>query len=131
MVDSKMPLRAAPFNGVDTWYQEKNLAKWSMYVDGEDPVFLGHYPGNPVLPGIYTFESLEQAVERYFLNQGKKARVSKVKSMRFIAPFFPGDVMDMEATFTNNNSIEYNVIVRIFKNGVKAVSAKLIVTLEE
>lgn len=66
-------------------------------VDPDDPVFPGHYPGFPVLPGLYLLE--------YVLDTARSAlpgpvRLAAVERCRFLGPVYPGDAVDIEATLT-------------------------------
>ncbi len=95
-------------------------------VDGSDPVFLGHYPSNPVLPGIYTFEIVSNFIRHYFHQLGLKVVVNDVKTMRFMAPFVPYDNMKIEAQLKKSEETgKYTVVSRVYKNDKKAASLKL------
>lgn len=124
--------RARPFQGIDSWKQTEQGAQFLYTVDGNDPVFEGHYPGNPILPGIYTLESITQGIECFFeATHSLKARLLKVSSMRFKAPLQPGHQVTFDAKFdatiVNGESL---VKVDVQRDGVKAASAKLVFLLE-
>ncbi|MEV0675267.1 hypothetical protein AB0I60_01960 [Actinosynnema sp. NPDC050436] len=62
----------------------------SRHVDADDPVFAGHYPGFPVLPGLYLVRFADQVV-RGLRGAGRAPRLAEVVSCRFLAPVYPGD----------------------------------------
>jgi beta-hydroxyacyl-ACP dehydratase FabZ len=66
-----------------------------------EPVFAGHFPGNPLLPGIYIIEALAQLGGTTILEPGEKARkvpyLAGIDKVKFRRPVIPGDRLDMEA----------------------------------
>lgn len=123
--------RARPYRGIDEFSVVETGARWSLTLRPDEPVFAGHYPGNPILPGIYTLESLQQGVEHFYALAGKRAVLRKVKSMRFLAPFVPRDRMEVSIVADSDASGEALVSAIILRNGQKAAAAKLTFMLEE
>jgi beta-hydroxyacyl-ACP dehydratase FabZ len=70
-------------------------------ITANEPVFAGHFPGNPVLPGIYMIEALAQLGGTTILQPGDLARkipyLAGVDKAKFRRPVIPGDRLDMEA----------------------------------
>ena len=69
-----------------------------FYVDPELPVFKGHFPGDPTLPGIYTIESsgqlsaiLVNTIPQY---KGKVGLLLGVNKARFYKKVRPGDTLE-------------------------------------
>ena len=90
----------------------------------DHPCFPGHFPGQPILPGVLLLErvmSLAQA------STGKPLNECTVYNVKFLAAVMPGDVLDVQLTSTNLN--EYKFTVRIFQaggaEGVVACSGQL------
>jgi len=69
-----------------------------------EPFFVGHFPGNPIMPGVLILEALAQtgAVAALSLpeNRGKLAIFGGVKNARFRRKVIPGDVLEMECVLT-------------------------------
>jgi len=123
--------RAAPFNGMDRWSLTDEGAQWHLFVRPDEPVFAGHYPGQPILPGIYIFESLCQGVERVFAYRGTPARIAGVRSMRFLLPFLPGSHMSITAAVPSEPEDDRYVITAVvLRDAEKAASAKLVFTTD-
>jgi len=70
-------------------------------VTNNEPVFAGHFPGNPLLPGIYMVEALAQLGGTTILEPGDLARkvpyLAGIDKVKFRRPVIPGDRLDMEA----------------------------------
>jgi len=77
------------------------LARGYKNVSINEPVFAGHFPGNPVLPGVYMIEALAQLGGTIVLKPGDMARklvyLVGVNHVKFRRPVVPGDRLDMEA----------------------------------
>jgi 3-hydroxyacyl-[acyl-carrier-protein] dehydratase len=62
----------------------------------------GHFPGNPIMPGVLQVEALAQAGAVAVLsdeaNRGKLALFAGIDDVRFKRIVRPGDVLDLECT---------------------------------
>lgn len=71
----------------------KNVKKEEWY-------FKGHFPGNPIMPGVLITESLAQAGAIAILsleeNKGKNALFGGIDKMRFKKMVVPGDKLKLE-----------------------------------
>ena len=61
----------------------------------DEPWLAGHFPGQPIYPGVFVLESVRQAVERAF---EAPMLLSRINSVRFHEPLFPGDAMELDGT---------------------------------
>ena len=65
-----------------------------------EPYFEGHFPGNPIMPGVLIVESLAQtgavAILSMEENKGKNALFGGIDKVRFKKPVLPGDVRKLE-----------------------------------
>jgi 3-hydroxyacyl-[acyl-carrier-protein] dehydratase len=63
--------------------------------DPGDPVFTGHYPGFPILPGLYLVEYVHATV---CAAQGNPTmRPEKLDRVKFLRPVYSGDKLTIEA----------------------------------
>ncbi|SHI38115.1 3-hydroxyacyl-ACP dehydratase FabZ [Lutispora thermophila] len=67
-----------------------------------EPFFQGHFPGNPIMPGVLIVEAMAQvgavsilAMEEY---KGKLAVFTGIDKLRFKKQVVPGDTLRMEVT---------------------------------
>lgn len=65
-----------------------------------EPFFQGHFPKEPVMPGVLIVEALAQAGAVAILsleeNKGKTAYFAEIRSARFKKKVVPGDVLMLE-----------------------------------
>jgi len=57
------------------------------------PVLAGHFPGAPIVPGVFLIEAVRLAAER---RAGRPLRISEVREARFSAPVEPERDLDLE-----------------------------------
>ena len=74
------------------------LAKKCVTVN--EPFFQGHFPGNPVMPGVLIIEALAQAGAVAILSlpewKGKTAYFASINNAKFRQKVVPGDVLMLE-----------------------------------
>lgn len=91
-----------PFLLIDTVeeieYGKRAVAKKS--VTYAEPYFAGHFPGEPVMPGVLIIEALAQTGAVAILgleeNRGKTAYFAGINSAKFKQKVVPGDVLTLE-----------------------------------
>ena len=69
-------------------------------VDENEYYFKGHFPGNPIMPGVLIVESLAQtgavAILSMDENKGKNALFGGIDKIRFKRQVVPGDTLKLE-----------------------------------
>jgi 3-hydroxyacyl-[acyl-carrier-protein] dehydratase len=103
LIDVDSYLRqTAPFRFVDEAYycEQTGVIKSSRRYVGDEHFFAGHFPGDPVVPGVILVESMAQSC-RVWINKllGKKADgfIASIDRAKFIKPVRPGDVVVIES----------------------------------
>lgn len=65
-----------------------------------EPYFVGHFPGQPIMPGVLIVEALAQtgavAILSMEENKGKNALFGGVDKLRFKKQVVPGDTLKLE-----------------------------------
>jgi 3-hydroxyacyl-[acyl-carrier-protein] dehydratase len=71
-------------------------------IAGNELFFVGHFPGNPLFPGVFIIEALAQLGGTAILEPGAFARktpyLAGIDKAKFRRPVLPGDCLKMEAT---------------------------------
>ncbi|MFC1576368.1 3-hydroxyacyl-ACP dehydratase FabZ [Candidatus Omnitrophota bacterium] len=69
-------------------------------VTTNEPFFQGHFPQQPVMPGVLIIEALAQTCGVLVLkreeNRGKLAYFAAINNAKFRKPVFPGDTLRLE-----------------------------------
>ena len=100
-IESIIPQRD-PFLMIDEVeeYQPGEYCIGYKNVTGDESFFKGHFPGNPIMPGVLITESLAQAGAVAILsleeNKGKNALFAGIDKMKFKKMVVPGDKLKLE-----------------------------------
>jgi 3-hydroxyacyl-[acyl-carrier-protein] dehydratase len=89
--------------------------------NGDEEFLRGHFPGNPIVPGVILVEACAQAAGLALAERSDTAptaarppSLAKIRAMRFRAPVRPRELLEIEALvttrFENNGVVE--VVVR-------------------
>lgn len=69
-------------------------------VSANEPVFQGHYPGNPIFPGVFIIEAMAQAGAVALMSlpelAGRVPLFAGVDECKFKRPVLPGDQLRIE-----------------------------------
>lgn len=92
-----------PFLLVDEILEmDENHVVGRKYVTGEEDFFRGHFPQEPVMPGVLIIEAIAQAGAVAVLSRpefkGRIAYFGKMNNVRFKHKVVPGDVLRLEMT---------------------------------
>ena len=84
---------------VESYEPGKNCIAYKNVCINE-PHFAGHFPGNPIMPGVLIVEALAQAGAVAILskeeNKGKNALFGGIDKLRFKKQVVPGDRLKLE-----------------------------------
>ena len=99
-------------------------------VTGSEYFFPGHFPGQPVMPGVLIIEALAQtaATLAMFSNekdQGKLVYFAAIDNARFKKPVTPGDTLRLEVEVERAKSRMWKVKARALVDGALVCEADL------
>ena len=94
-----------------------------------EPYFQGHFPGEPIMPGVLIIEALAQAGAVAVLslpeNKGKTAYFAAIGNARFKKKVVPGDVLLLETEIVRQKGSIGTAKAVATVDGVTAVQAEL------
>lgn len=67
-----------------------------VFAAGE-PFFRGHFPGQPIVPGVLLTEALAQTAGIAASQPGTAFRLSAIRGMKFLAPVGPDEEVSLHA----------------------------------
>jgi UDP-3-O-[3-hydroxymyristoyl] N-acetylglucosamine deacetylase/3-hydroxyacyl-[acyl-carrier-protein] dehydratase len=99
-------------------------------VTANESFFQGHFPGNPIMPGVLVLEAMAQVGGIAFLcvpsNRGKILYLAGVDNARFRRPIVPGDQIRFETEVVFVRSKIGKIAGKAFVDGKIAVEAELL-----
>ncbi|KAA6233052.1 bifunctional UDP-3-O-[3-hydroxymyristoyl] N-acetylglucosamine deacetylase/3-hydroxyacyl-ACP dehydratase [Chlorobium phaeovibrioides] len=99
-----------------------------------EPFFQGHFPGNPVMPGVLIIEAMAQTGGIMMLNGKDNTKESVVYFMaidkaRFRKPVLPGDTLVIEGVMVNMRRSVCQFEAKAFVRGELVCEASLMATV--
>ena len=105
-------------------------------VTHNEPFFPGHFPGNPVMPGVLMLEALAQlsCVLTFWTAgayKGQKVYLIGFDDTRFRRMVVPGDVLDMRTEVRRTRRHVWKYDAKAFVDGELAVESHITAGLED
>ncbi len=100
-----------------------------------EAMFNGHFPGNPVVPGVIQLEAMAQAAALLgllggaLLDETKSIYVAAIDDARFRKPVIPGDVMAIHVKLVRNKMGIWKFAGKVEVGGEVASEANLTATV--
>ncbi len=98
-----------------------------------EPVFTGHFPGNPLFPGVYMIEAMAQLGGAVVLEPGEFSRktpyLAGIDKAKFRRPVVPGDRLMMEVRLVKHKRNIGWVVAEANVDGQLACSAELMFSI--
>ncbi|RMF14754.1 MAG: 3-hydroxyacyl-[acyl-carrier-protein] dehydratase FabZ [Gammaproteobacteria bacterium] len=98
-----------------------------------EPCFTGHFPGNPIMPGVLIIEAMAQVAGILgFVTVGKKPSdgftyyLAGADKVRFKKPVIPGDQLVMDANFLMDKRGIWKFACEARVDGQLACSAEIL-----
>jgi len=94
-----------------------------------EPFFVGHFPGQPIMPGVLILEAMAQTGGILLLNsfpnpEEKLVYFMQINNAKFRKPVVPGDQLFMEVELTQKKSKVVLMAARAYVNDVLVAEAE-------
>jgi len=73
--------------------------KYSTQIDLSHPSLKGHFPGQPIVPGVVI---LDEMIIAFRKELGRPCKIQKIPSVKFLLPLEPGVRMEFIFDISNN-----------------------------
>jgi 3-hydroxyacyl-[acyl-carrier-protein] dehydratase len=96
----------------------------SVMIMRDHPVFEGHFPGNPILPGVCTLQIAGELLSKYL---DKKLLLVKSDNIKFMSLVIPDENTILSFEFSLGNKKEENIFpvkCSVTSNGVDVLKMK-------
>ena len=75
-------------------------------IPADHPALAGHFPGDPIVPGVVLLEDIMQALAE----TGGDYRLRGIPLVKFIAPLKPGQAFTLEWTFFTEGQVRFRCL---------------------
>ena len=83
----------------------------SFSLPASHPMFAGHFPGNPIVPGAYLIALLERRANDWLRMQGTDLRVGGVSAVKFMRPLRPDEVCEIAFAAPSADALRFRLQV--------------------
>ncbi len=93
-----------------------------------EPFFNGHFPGQPIMPGVLILEAMAQTGGILLLNslgdtKDKLAYFMQINNAKFRKPVVPGDQLFIEVDLVNKRSKIFQMSAKVYVNDILTTEA--------
>ena len=75
-------------------------------IPADHPALAGHFPGDPIVPGVVLLEEIMQALAE----AGGNYRLQGIPQVKFIAPLKPGQKFTVEWTLSTAGQVQFRCL---------------------
>jgi 3-hydroxymyristoyl/3-hydroxydecanoyl-(acyl carrier protein) dehydratase len=86
-------------------------------ISPDHPAAPGHFPGNPIVPGVVLLTELQHAIES---SLGQSVKILELSSVKFIALLRPGEPFTIHLELMDDCRLKFNATCdeRVIASGI-------------
>lgn len=73
-------------------------------IEAEHPSLAGHFPGNPVVPGVLILLRVEIAMRQALPDRA----ITALPNVKFLSPLLPGEVLDIQLDCAKPDNVKFH-----------------------
>ena len=77
-----------------------------LTIAADHPAYAGHFPGQPILPGVVLLDTAMHALAGV---QGNPAASGQIKSAKFLSPVLPGEPLTLYYTASAGGGFRFDI----------------------
>ena len=115
----------------EAWQDAEGIAH-ATYRIPEKPYFCeGHFPGNPIVPGVILCEIMAQSCFTLFIDAFEEHLIlyRGLDAVKFRGTVHPGDLCEMQATLVEHKGSIYLCEAALSVNGKRCAQARITLAL--
>lgn len=79
----------------------------ALSVRADHPSFAGHFPGNPIVPGVVLLDEALQAIGQAM---GRDLSACRINAVKFLSPVKPGELLAVEHEAGIDGGIRFDIV---------------------
>src|SRR5690349_6618376 len=83
------------------------LVRASLRLDGDHPIFRGHFPNLPVVPGVCMIQTVKEIMENL---EGRRLIIADAPNIKFLAVLNPKENSSVDLSISIDERLEENLM---------------------
>ncbi len=111
------------FTSIDNYLAQEGHYAFRVRLDASHPVFRGHFPGHPVLPGVCTLQLVRECLNR---GTGRRFRYAAIRECKFLGMVVPqaDELLEIDIRLADDGPAAKKLVCTVANNGKTALKLK-------
>ena len=117
------------FTSIDNYLAQEGHYAFRVRLDASHPVYRGHFPGHPVLPGVCTLQLVRECLNR---GTGRRFRYAAIRECKFLGMIVPqaDTLLDIDIRLADDGTAAKKVTCVVTNNQKTVLKLKATATPE-
>ena len=115
------------FTSIDNYLAQEGHYAFRVRLDASHPVFRGHFPGHPMLPGVCTLQLVRECLNR---GTGRRFRYAAIRECKFLGMIVPqaDTLLDIDIRLADDGTAAKKVTCVVTNNEKTVLKLKATAT---